>query len=118
MRVVTRRHVEANWAASEQETFRRYAYPISGEVYGIWDSDPAAWAPQNHSCEPNTRYDGLNVVAARAIAVGEELTLDYAEFLDESAEPFDCACGAQGCRGRVVGTLGNSVTSRERVLRA
>lgn len=118
MRLVTRRHVEANWAAAEQDTFRRYAYPISGEVYGIWDSDPSAWAPQNHSCAPNTRYDGLNVVAARAVAAGEELTLDYAQFLDETAEPFDCACGATGCRGRVVGTPGNSVTARERALRA
>jgi D-alanine-D-alanine ligase len=117
MRLVTRRHVDANWPAVEQETFRRYAYPISNEVYGIWDSDPSAWAPQNHSCDPNCRYDGLNVVAARPIAVGEELTLDYAQFLDETAEPFDCACGAAVCRGRVVGTAGNSVTLREGQLR-
>jgi D-alanine-D-alanine ligase-like ATP-grasp enzyme len=111
-RVVTRDHVERSWNAEEQELFRRYAYPLSDEVYAIWDADPGAWAPQNHSCDPNTRFDGLNVVTRRAVAVGEELTLDYAEFLDASAEPFDCACGASGCRGRVTGTPGNSVTTR------
>lgn len=112
IRLVTRRHVETHWSADEQETFRRYAYPISEEVYAIWDSEPGAWAPQNHSCEPNTQYEGLNVIARRQIATGDELTLDYAHFLDSSAEPFDCACGAAQCRGRVVGTPGNSVTAR------
>jgi D-alanine-D-alanine ligase-like ATP-grasp enzyme len=111
-RIVTRGHVERTWNAEEQELFRRYAYPLSDEVYAIWDADPGAWAPQNHSCDPNTRFEGLNVVAVRGIGVGEELTLDYAEFLDASAEPFECACGAVACRGRVTGTSDNSVTSR------
>lgn len=35
-RLVTRRHVETHWGATEQELFRRYAYPISAEVYAIW----------------------------------------------------------------------------------
>jgi hypothetical protein len=47
------------------------------------------------------------------VRVGEELTLDYAGFLDETAEGFDCACGAAHCRGRVTGTGGTSVTARE-----
>jgi hypothetical protein len=78
----------------------------------IWDSNPSEWAPQNHSCEPNTRFIGLDVIATRAIARGEELTLDYAEFLDERAEAFECRCGAPRCRGRVTGSLSNSVTAR------
>lgn len=117
-RLVTRRHVESHWSAGEQELFRRYAYPISNEVYAIWDSEPSAWAPQNHSCDPNTMYLGLDVVAARAIDAGEELTLDYAQFLDTAAEPFDCACGAPRCRGLVTGTAGNSVTAREAAARS
>lgn len=116
-RLVTRRYVDARWSPPERELFRRYAYPISDEVYAIWDSDPSAWAPQNHSCDANTHYDGLNVVARRPIRLGEELTLDYAQFLDAAAEPFDCACGAAQCRGRVEGTPGNSVTKREADLR-
>jgi len=116
-RIVTRRHVETTWSAQEQELFRRYAYPLSDEVYVVWDRDPGEWAPQNHSCEPNTHFEGLDVVALRAVLPGDELTLDYAEFLDETAEGFDCACGATHCRGRVTGTAATSVTARERIVR-
>jgi D-alanine-D-alanine ligase len=113
MRVITRRHVQTHWSAAQQETFRRYAWPLSEELFVLWSLRPDDWAPQNHSCAANTRYDGLDVVATRVIAAGEELTLDYAELLSEAAEPFTCHCGAPGCRGRVAGRAGNSVTARE-----
>jgi D-alanine-D-alanine ligase len=112
-RIVTARHA-ATWSEADQLTFRRYAYPLSDEVFILWDNDPAAWAPQNHSCEPNTCFEGLDVVAARRIAKGEELTLDYATFMNEMGEPFDCHCGSGACRGRVVGTPGNTLTAREK----
>lgn len=112
-RLITRRFVETNWNETEKEIFRRYAYPVSNEVFLLWDNDPSAWAPQNHSCSPNTAYDGLNVIATRAISRGQELTLDYASFLDERMEPFQCHCGAPNCRGLVSGIPGNSITSRE-----
>jgi D-alanine-D-alanine ligase-like ATP-grasp enzyme len=112
-RIVTRRYVEQHWNDVEKETFRRYAYPLSNEVFLLWDNDPLAWAPQNHSCEPNTAYDGLNVKAIRSIQKGEELTLDYADFLDEHMEPFQCQCGTQSCRKWITGKPGNTVTSRE-----
>ena len=116
-RLITRRHVEENWNNTEKEIFRRYAYPVSNEVFLLWDNDPSAWAPQNHSCQPNTAYDGLNVIAICAIAPGQELTLDYSSFLDERMEPFQCRCGATNCRGLVTGVPGNSVTAREIKLR-
>ena len=116
-RVVTRRHVEETWTAEDRVMFDRYAYPLSEEVFVLWDRDPSEWAPQNHSCDPNTRFDGLDVVAVRAIRAGDELTLDYAQFLDASAEVFECRCGASTCRGRVAGVVGNSVTVRERAWR-
>ncbi len=112
-RIITRRFVEENWTDKEKLTFRRYAYPLSNEVFLLWDDDPAAWAPQNHSCDPNTAYDGLNVIALKEIHPADELTLDYASFLDEHMEPFQCQCGAANCRGWVKGQPGNSVTSRE-----
>jgi D-alanine-D-alanine ligase len=112
-RLVTRRYVEKNWTETEKEIFRRYAYPVSNEVFLLWDNDPAAWAPQNHSCQPNTAYDGLNVVAIQPIAPGQELTLDYASFLDERMEPFQCCCGAPDCQGLITGKPGNSITARE-----
>jgi D-alanine-D-alanine ligase len=92
-RMVTRRHVETHWNEADKETFRRYAYPVSRELFILWDENPSEWAPQNHSCDPNTAYDGLNVVTTRNIKKGEELTLDYASFLDEHMEPFQCQCG-------------------------
>lgn len=112
-RIVTARHA-ARWGPTERRDFRRYAWPISDQVYALWDADPSSWAPQNHSCDANTRFDGLDVIASRAIAPDEELTLDYATFMDEAAEPFACRCGAATCRGTIVGTPGNSVTERER----
>lgn len=112
-RMVTRNFVTRYWDVKEKETFRKYAYPVSNEVFLLWDNNPANWAPQNHSCDPNTSYEGLNVVALRNIKQGEELTLNYASFLDEHMEPFNCRCGAANCRGWVTGTPGNSVTKRE-----
>lgn len=69
--------------------------------------DQTRWI--NHSCEPNTdiasRFDPelgrvrAWWVALRDLAVGEELTYDYA-FAGPIAEP--CACGAPTCRGLIV----------------
>lgn len=112
-RLVTLRHVDMNWSEDEKEIFRRYAYPISKEVFLLWDNDPTGWAPQNHSCQPNTAYNGLNVVTLCNIAGGEELTLDYGTFLDKNMEPFHCRCGAPNCRGLIIGMPNNSVTERE-----
>ena len=113
-RLVTARHA-STWPAEQRLEFRRYAYPLSSEVFALWDAEPTDWAPQNHSCDANTQFVGLDVVAARAIAAGDELTLDYATFMNEESEPFTCTCGAPSCRGVVMGTEGNSVTAREQV---
>ncbi len=111
-RIVTRHHVEKAWNEHDRMLFHRYAYPLSDEVYAVWDEDPVEWAPQNHSCEPNTAFSGLDIVALRPIAQGEELTLDYAQLLNDQAEPFQCQCGTPSCRGLVRGAPGNSVTAR------
>jgi D-alanine-D-alanine ligase len=115
-RLVTRKYVDQNWSEKEKEVFRKYAYPLSKEVFLLWDDNPSNWAPQNHSCDPNTEYDGLNVVASRNILKGEELTLNYASFLDEHMEPFACQCGAYNCSRWITGIPNNSVTSRETIL--
>lgn len=112
-RIITKRFVEKNWNEDEKLHFRRYAYPISDEVFILWDEDPSEWAPQNHSCDPNTRFDGLNVLAINNIRKGAELTLDYADFLDDNMEPFDCHCGTSKCRGTISGKNSNSLTTRE-----
>jgi D-alanine-D-alanine ligase len=112
-RMVTRSYIDKNWNVKEKETFRKYAYPLSKELFLLWDNNPANWAPQNHSCDPNTAYEGLNVVALRNISKGEELTLNYASFLDEHMEPFECRCGAANCCRWITGITNNSVTERE-----
>ena len=114
-RIVTRRYVEQNWNIKEKEIFSKYAYPLSKEVYLLWDDNPGGWAPQNHSCNANTAYYGLNVIATRVINKGEELTLNYASFLDETMEPFNCQCGAPNCSGLITGITHNSVTEREKL---
>ncbi len=108
-RIVTKRYVQEQWNENQKNNFRHYAYPISQEVYIIWDENPENWAPQNHSCNPNTMYKSLNVIALKDINEGEELTLDYATFLDENIEPFDCHCQSEFCRGKIRGMKGNRI---------
>ena len=110
-RLVTRRHVHAHWRTDDQRDFRRYALPISDHVYLLWNENPSDWSPQNHSCNPNTAYNGLNVIATRSIAVGEELTLDYACLMDEESESFECSCGSANCRKTIRGVRGNSISA-------
>jgi histone-lysine N-methyltransferase SETD2 len=80
--------------------------PSAGLVF-LDLADQTRWI--NHSCDPNTAvestYDRATGelrawwVAARDLAIGEELTYDYA-FIGIAAEP--CGCGAPGCRGLIV----------------
>lgn len=103
-RLVTRGHVEKTWNPADQEIFSRYAYPVGPDTYVIWGRDPAVWAPQNHACDPNTGFRGLDVVALRDITPGEELTIDYGTFYDARLTPFDCRCSSPACRGRILGS--------------
>lgn len=112
-RIVTKKFVEKHWNEEQKLNFRRYAYAVCDEVFILWDEDPSEWAPQNHCCDANTTMQGLNVIATRNIARNEEITLDYAQFLDENMEPFECRCGSDKCRGLIKGVENNSVNSRE-----
>jgi SET domain-containing protein len=62
----------------------------------------------NHSCDPNAYVDigvtedgqaWATVIALRPIAIGEELSYDYA-FPAHLAEP--CRCGSPKCRGVIM----------------
>ena len=108
-RIVTKKFVDENWNEREKLNFRRYAYPISKEVYILWDLQPEEWSPQNHHCDANCSYMGLNVILNRDVKKGEELTLDYGSFLDETMEPFQCNCGSVNCRGLIQGNAGNKI---------
>ncbi|MBX3011107.1 MAG: SET domain-containing protein-lysine N-methyltransferase [Caldilineaceae bacterium] len=101
--LVSRRQVHTHWNAQRQQWFARYAYPLTDELYVLWSNDPGQWKPLNHSCDPNTWFDGLNLVARRAIAPGEALTIDYGTFHNELMPAFTCSCGAPTCRGLIQG---------------
>lgn len=79
-----------------------YAYPITDEIYVMWSND-RPMKPTDHSCDPNTWLDGLNLVARRRIEPGEQITIDYGAFRDETMEEFACTCGAPTCRGVIHG---------------
>lgn len=115
-RFVTKRFVKKHWEPEDKRYFAQYAYPISDQVYCLWDENPTEWAPQNHSCSPNTHYDGLNVIASRPIKKLEELTLDYSSFLDDTAESFKCNCNSAQCKKLIKGKSENSVNHRELAL--
>jgi hypothetical protein len=58
----------------------------------------------NHSCDPNLWWaDAFTLVARRDIAVGEELTSDYATSTADPAFLLRCHCESTRCRGMVTG---------------
>ena len=58
----------------------------------------------NHSCLPNCGMrNATQLIAMREVAVGEELTYDYATSDTSDYDEFECACGSDNCRGRVSG---------------
>jgi uncharacterized protein len=62
-------------------------------------ADPMRYT--NHSCKPNARLcilqGRVEFYALRAIAQGEEITVDYGETHHQGR--LRCQCGAPGCRG-------------------
>ncbi|MDT0317468.1 SET domain-containing protein [Streptomyces millisiae] len=73
-----------------------------GDGWLIDPAEPVRYG--NHSCEPNLWHvDAFTLVARRDIAVGEELTSDYATHTGVDGWAMDCRCGSRRCRGRVTG---------------
>jgi SET domain-containing protein len=64
-------------------------------------NDPMRYT--NHSCRPNARLSirqgRVEFYAVRAIATGEEITVNYGE--THHAGKLVCRCGAPGCVGRL-----------------
>jgi D-alanine-D-alanine ligase len=97
--LVSRAHVERTWNARDREFFRHYAYPVTDDLFVLWDADPRNWKPINHSCEPNAWVTGLDLCARRPLARDEEITLDYATMYTERQVDYACHCGSPLCRG-------------------
>jgi D-alanine-D-alanine ligase-like ATP-grasp enzyme len=101
--LVTRAHVERTWSHALKRWFREYAWPLTDEVHVMWSDRAEDWKPIDHSCDPNTWLDGLDLVARRPIRAGETITMDYATFCGPDMEPFACRCGSPLCRGTITG---------------
>jgi len=92
------------------ECERTYILQIDDELFQIpfWKgyNEPADFV--NHCCEPNSGFKNspITLVAMRDIAVGEEITFDYAmsdSIVGLKGNEFDCECGVPSCRGRYTG---------------
>lgn len=73
------------------------------------------WRWLDHSCQPNTRLVGRKMVATRAIAPGDTVTFDYETTEWDMASPFDCRCGAAGCRRHIRGYRHLTEATRSRL---
>ncbi|BCS20477.1 uncharacterized protein APUU_20909A [Aspergillus puulaauensis] len=64
----------------------------------------------NHSCEPSLNFDmarmEVRVVDDRPLNVGDALTFFYPSSEWEMDQPFECTCGAKGCKRVIEGAKG------------
>lgn len=72
---------------------------------GLYIEDPIVMGKVLHSCDPNMSCDmeTLTFTAARPIAPGDLLTMDYESTEDELFRPFECGCKSSKCRGKIQG---------------
>ena len=77
---------------------------VAEDLYLVSGDTPEPGDMLNHSCAPSCGLLGASVlVAMRDIAVGEELTFDYATCDSSDYDEFECLCGEPACRGVVTG---------------
>jgi D-alanine-D-alanine ligase-like ATP-grasp enzyme len=94
--------LERRWRIAGAWLFQ-CGWPVSDQQWLIRGALPHEWQPIHHSCDPNAWLEGARLTARRAIAAGEEITIDFATIHDRSLPPFSCACGSARCRGTVGG---------------
>jgi len=62
----------------------------------------------NHSCDPTAGVrlypSGMIILAIQPIKIHDEITFDYATYLNNSHEQMICRCGSADCRG-VIGNF-------------
>ena len=77
---------------------------LDENTYLLSGSKPESGDMLNHSCEPNCgAYGTSSVISLSDIAIGEELTFDYAMTDSSEYDQFHCACGMSNCRGQITG---------------
>ena len=77
---------------------------LDENTYLLSGLEPEPGDMLNHSCEPNCgAYGTSSVISLSDIAIGEELTFDYAMTDSSEYDQFECACGKLNCRGKITG---------------
>lgn len=80
------------------------AIQVDDDLYLVSQDEREPGDCFNHSCAPSCSLMGATILKARRdIAVGEELTFDYATCDDTDYDEFQCGCGTSECRGTVTG---------------
>jgi D-alanine-D-alanine ligase len=107
-------------AGQELATPTRTSVQIGiGRHIDSWGTDPSVpgnvFRYLNHSCAANARMRGLDLIAVRPIAAGEQVTFDYDSNEWDMISPFPCACGAAHCRGLIRGYRHLDATARKRL---
>ena len=83
---------------------RARSIQIDDDLYLVSDDTPEPGDMINHSCDPTGGLLAGNLlVARRDIAVGEEITFDYATSDSSDYDEFRCECGSVHCRGVITG---------------
>jgi len=90
---------EARIRATRQE--RIMVVELSARRAIDFSRSPDPMRYTNHACQPNARlflgHGRVEFYALRAIAAGEEITVDYGETHHQGR--LACRCGMAGCRG-------------------
>lgn len=64
----------------------------------------AGLGPVNHSCDPNLGWaDARTLMTIRDVAIGQELTCDYATAIDDAGWSMYCHCETYRCRQLIEG---------------
>ena len=78
---------------------------VDDDLFMVSGPEAEAGDHVNHSCEPNCGLRGsVVVIAMRDIAIGEELSFDYAMSDSVEYDEFECRCDAPSCRGVITGS--------------
>ena len=98
------RIVDADILWERGGTFADNCFRFGPETYLDPGDEPGRFL--NHSCDPNAgirkRNHQLFLFAARSIAGGEEIAIDYSTILgDDDIWTMRCNCGHESCRRKI-----------------
>lgn len=89
-----------------RDRFLHFGYDVDfGKIVGTFHFENAIHLSNyiNHSCLPTLKYNTSDgIIAKRYIGAGEQLTLDYGNFIVNVDQGFECKCGSPHCRSRVL----------------